>query len=117
MRSCIEDQDPGKRPLGAGAAGLRALPAPDLRQKNRAARRRDVATVGIPVDPMWLAPRSNARIQTGKAQDELRKCGNHSADKSWINRRLKAHPVPVLPINEGQTCDKGHGAENFIHHS
>jgi hypothetical protein len=30
MRSCVEDQDPGKRAPGAGTAGLRALPAPDL---------------------------------------------------------------------------------------
>ena len=25
-------------------------------------------------------------------------CGTQPADKSLINRRLKAHPVPVLPI-------------------
>ena len=32
------------------------------------------------------------------AQDGLRTCGIQPADKSLINRRLKAHPVPVLPI-------------------
>ncbi len=32
------------------------------------------------------------------AQDGLRTCGTQPADKSLINRRLKAHPVPVLPI-------------------
>ena len=32
------------------------------------------------------------------AQDELRKGGTQPADKSLINRRLKAHPVPVPPI-------------------
>jgi hypothetical protein len=32
------------------------------------------------------------------AQDGLRKCGTQPADKSLINRRLKAHPVPMLSI-------------------
>ncbi len=32
------------------------------------------------------------------AQDRLRTCGIQPADKSLINHRLKAHPVPVLPI-------------------
>ena len=32
------------------------------------------------------------------AQDGLRTCGTQPADKSLINRRLKAHPVPVLPL-------------------
>jgi hypothetical protein len=36
------------------------------------------------------------------AQDGLRTCGIQPADKSLINRRLKAHPVPVLPI-KGKT--------------
>jgi hypothetical protein len=30
VRFFIEDQDPDKRAPGAGAAGLKALPAPDL---------------------------------------------------------------------------------------
>jgi hypothetical protein len=41
------------------------------------------------------------------AQDELRKCGSQPADKSVINRRLKAHPVPVLPYQPQLTCDIG----------
>jgi hypothetical protein len=40
------------------------------------------------------------------AQDELRKCGSQPADESVINRRLKAHPVPVLPYQPQRTCDK-----------
>ena len=36
------------------------------------------------------------------AQDGLLTCGTQPADKSLINRRLKVHPVPVLPI-KGKT--------------
>ena len=32
------------------------------------------------------------------AQDGLPTCGIQPADKSLINRRLKAYRVPVLPI-------------------
>lgn len=55
MRFFIEDQDPDKRAPGAGAAGLKALPAPNLSAEKPGSTATGCGHGGeLPSLTMWL---------------------------------------------------------------